>query len=143
MTASEFVESNTFAIAGVSRNTKKFGNYIFRQLKEKGYPVLPVNPNASEINGVKCYNDVTSLPADISHLIVATPKKETMMVVKAAVDRGIKNIWVQQSSENKEVIDFAADKQQNFIFHKCIMMYTNPKGMHKFHRFIHSLFSKK
>jgi uncharacterized protein len=143
MKAFEFVESKTFAIAGVSRNKKKFGNYVFRNLKEKGYQVLPVNPNASEIEGVSCYADVTALPADITHLIVMTPKKETLSVVEAAVNKGIKNIWVQQSSETKEVIDFASGKDNNFIFKKCIMMYAEPKGMHKFHRFMNDLFGKK
>jgi predicted CoA-binding protein len=143
MKATEFVESKTVAIAGVSRNKKKFGNYVFRNLKEKGYQVLPINPNATEIEGVSCYADVTALPADITHLIVMTPKNETLSVVEAAVNKGIKNIWVQQSSETKEVMDFAADKKQNFIFKKCIMMYAEPKGMHKFHRFMNDLFGKK
>ena len=143
MKAFEFVESKTYAIAGVSRNKKKFGNYVFRQLKEKGYQVLPVNRNATEIEGVPCYANVTDLPADITHLIIMTPKNETLAVVEAAVNKGIKNIWVQQSSETKEVIDFATGKDTNFIFKKCIMMYADPKGMHKFHRFMNDLFGKK
>lgn len=143
MKAFEFVESKTYAIAGVSRNKKKFGNYVFRQLKEKGYQVLPINPYAAEIEGVACYADVSALPADISHLIVMTPKKETLIVVEAAVNRGIKNIWIQKSSETREVMDFATDKDHNFIFKKCIMMYAQPTGMHKFHRFMNDFFSRK
>jgi uncharacterized protein len=138
----EFVESKTYAIAGVSRDKKKFGNYVFRNLKEKGYEVLPINPNAAEINGVPCYADVSALPDNISHLIVMTKKNQTLQVVEAAVKKGIKNIWVQQSSETKEVIDFANGKDNNFLFKKCIMMYAQPKGMHKFHRFVNDLFKK-
>lgn len=140
MKPSEFVESKTYAIAGVSRDKKKFGNYVFRTLKEKGYQVLPLNPNAVEIDGTKCYADISDLPADISHLIILTPKEQTLQVAEAAVNKGIKNIWVQQNSETKEVMDYAKDKDNNFIFKKCIMMYAQPKGMHKFHRFINDLF---
>jgi len=142
MKAFEFIESKTYAIAGVSRNKKKFGNYVFRQLKEKGYQLFPVNPNTAEIEGVTCYANITALPADISHLIVLTPKKETMFVVEEAVKKGIKNIWVQQSSETREVMDFANGKDSNFVFKKCIMMYAQPKGMHKFHRFVNDLIKK-
>ena len=136
----EFVESKTYAIAGVSRDRKKFGNYVFRKLKEKGYQIFPLNPNATEIDGTTCYADISALPADISHLIVITPKQQTLAVVEAAVNFGIKNIWVQQSSETKEVLDYASGKDNNFIFKKCIMMYAEPKGMHKFHRFVNDLF---
>ena len=116
--------------------------YVFRNLKEKGYEILPINPNAAEINGVVCYADVSALPDNISHLIVLTKKNQTLQVVEAAVKKGIKNIWVQQSSETKEVMDFANGKDNNFLFKKCIMMYAQPKGMHKFHRFVNDLFKK-
>jgi uncharacterized protein len=139
----EFIETKTLAIAGVSRDKKKFGNYVFRNLKEKGYEILPLNKNTSNINGTFCYTDVSALPDSITHLIVMTPKNQTMEVVEAAVKKGIKNIWVQQSSETKEVMDFANGKEQNFIFKKCIMMYAQPTGMHKFHRFLNDLFGKK
>jgi predicted CoA-binding protein len=139
----EFVESKTYAIAGVSRNNKKFGNYVFRKLKEKGYEVLPVNPNTTEIEGTACYADISSLPSNIEHLIVLTPKNQTLQVVDAAVSKGIKNIWVQQNSETKEVMEYASNKSNNFIFKKCIMMYAQPKGMHKFHRFINDLLKIK
>ncbi len=138
----EFIESKTVAIAGVSRERKKFGNYVFRKLKEKGYEVLPLNPNAVEIDGTPCYADISALPVEVSHLIVMTPKVQTFQVVEAAVNKGIKNIWVQQSSETKEVMDYANGKDNNFIFKKCIMMYAQPKGMHKFHRFMNDLFKK-
>lgn len=136
----EFVESKTYAIAGVARDKKKFGNYVFRKLKEKGFQVLPINPNATEIDGSACYADVSLLPVDISHLIVITPKNQTLQVIEAAVNKGIKNIWVQQSSETKEVLDYANGKDNNFFFNKCIMMYAQPTGMHKIHKFINDLF---
>ena len=138
----EFIETKTYAIAGVSRDRKKFGNYVFRKLKEKGYQLYPINPNATEIDGSDCYADISALPADVTHLVVITPKNQTLQVVEAAVNRGIQNIWVQQSAETREVMDFARDKANNFIFKKCIMMYAEPKGMHKFHRFINDLFRK-
>ena len=142
MEAFEFAESKTFAIAGVSREKKNFGNYVFRKLKEMGYRVLPINPNTAEIDGTVCYANVSALPDDISHLIVMTSKSQTMLVVESAVRKGIRNIWVQQSSETAEVIAYADGKSNNFFFKKCILMYSNPTGMHKFHRIVSDLFKK-
>ncbi len=49
-------------MAGVSRNPKKFGFAAFKELKEKGMNIIPVNPYADEIHGSKVYHDIKSLP---------------------------------------------------------------------------------
>ena len=61
----KFFEPKKLAIVGVSRNKKKFGYLVFRDLKARGYEVCPVNPNTDKINGDLCYKSVKDLPADI------------------------------------------------------------------------------
>lgn len=56
-----FLSQKNIAVIGVSRNTKKFGNTIYRSLKKKGYNVFPINPNAEKIEGDNCYPDLLSL----------------------------------------------------------------------------------
>ncbi len=56
-----FLSQKNIAVVGVSRNTKNFGNTIYRSLKKKGYNVYPINPNAEKIEGDKCYPDLHSL----------------------------------------------------------------------------------
>ena len=70
----EFLGSEPIAMAGVSRNPKKFGFVAFRELKEKGMNIIPVNPHAEEIHGSKVYHDIKSLPDDVRALIVMTGK---------------------------------------------------------------------
>ena len=72
-----FLVNRRMAIAGVSRNPKKFGGYVFNELKQKGFVLYPVNPNADEIQGVKCYKTLAELPDDIDRLLIVTPKHET------------------------------------------------------------------
>ena len=50
-----FLENKRLAIAGVSRNPKKFGHVVYQDLKKKGYEVLAVNPEAEQINGDPSY----------------------------------------------------------------------------------------
>ena len=60
----QFLDQKAIAIVGVSRSGKKFGNAIFRELRDKGVGVVPVNPNAEEIEGVRCYADVKDVPPE-------------------------------------------------------------------------------
>ena len=54
----QFLEAPSIAMVGVSRNPKKFGGAIFKELKSKGKVLHPVNPNADEIQSVKCFKSV-------------------------------------------------------------------------------------
>jgi predicted CoA-binding protein len=137
----EFLEPRKLAIAGVSRNPKKFGYLVFRDLKANGYKVYPVNPNADKINGDLCYKNIKDLPADIKSILILTPKKETDNVLREAINKGILNIWVQQMSETKNTIKIAEEYQKEIIHRKCIFMFAEPvKGVHKFHRLMLKLF---
>jgi len=92
----EFIEAQPLAMVGVSRNPKKFGYAAYKELKEKGMKLVPVNPATDEIMGEKCYRNVTLLPPEIKGIIILTKKAQTAAVVKEAKERGIKQIWIQQ-----------------------------------------------
>ncbi|MCG8699231.1 MAG: CoA-binding protein [Bacteroidales bacterium] len=136
-----FFENKKIAAVGVSRNVKKFGYAVFRELRFKGYDIVPVNPNADEIDGVKCYKSISELPGEIDSVLLMTPKKSTDTVLKEVLDKGIKNIWVQQSSDTKETINLAASYQKEIITGKCIFMFSDPVvSIHKFHRNLVKMF---
>ena len=133
----DFLAPRKMAIAGVSRNHKKFGGAIFKELKEKGFELYPINPNAEEIQGVKCYKSVNDLPSDVEHLLIVTPRYETELVANAAVIKGIKMIWIQQQSETVEAVKTIEEAGIPIIYKKCIMMFADPvKSVHGFHRFL-------
>jgi predicted CoA-binding protein len=136
-----FIAPRTLAIAGVSRNRKKFGYTVFNELKKRGFTVYPVNPYVDLIDEVTCYRSVSALPQGVDNLLVVTPKSETPGVVKEAVDRGIRNIWIQQLSDTPEALQLAAEKQVNLVSGQCILMWSEPvKGIHRFHRTLKGLF---
>ena len=137
----KFLEPKKMAIAGASRNPKKFGGAVFKELKEKGFELYPVNPNADEIQGVKCYKSVADLPGDVSRLFIVTPKQETVAVVNAATVKGMKMIWIQQKSETPEAVKTVEDAGIPLIYNKCMFMFADPvKGPHNVHRFFVKLF---
>jgi hypothetical protein len=138
----EFLDAQPIAVAGVSRNPKKFGYTAFKELREKGMKVIPVNPSADEILGEKSYPSVKSLPADVKGLIILTKKDQTAALVKEAKEKGIKQIWIQQMADSKEALAELAGSDINYITGECILMHYKANGIHKFHRAINRFFGK-
>lgn len=139
----QFLAPKKIAIAGVSRNNKKFGYAIFNELRQKGFDICPVNPIADEIDGVKCYKSVSEIPAGYDKLIIVTPKTETDNMLKQAIDKGIKHVWVQQMSNTTETAMIAKDAGVELIDKECIFMFAEPvTSVHKFHRFLWKVFGQ-
>jgi len=130
----QFLAVKHIAIAGVSRNPKKFGRVAYEELTRKGLQLIPINPNLDEISGTKCYPSVAALPDEVNGLIILTKKDQTAAVVKEALSKGISNIWIQQHSETPEALALLKDKDLNVITKQCVLMHHKPDSFHKFHR---------
>ncbi len=130
-----FLSSPKIAVAGVSRDSKKFGFQVFKLLKDSGVDVYPINPGADQIDGTPCFRSIGSLPADVNSLVILTPKKQTDAVVAEAITKGIGNIWIQQMCDTPGAIELARSSSINLVTGECLFMHTGPvKGIHKFHR---------
>lgn len=139
---SRFLSLGRYALAGVSRDPKKFGQVVFKSLREKGMDVVPVNPGTDTIEGVKCYKSVSDLPSDIRGIILMIPKEKTLAVAREAIGHGIKDIWIQQGSESKVIVSELEREEINLIHGECIMMFWKPSGIHSFHRFLKKIFGR-
>ncbi len=69
---SEFLRGKRFAVAGVSRASAQPANAIYRRLKDCGYEVFAINPNASKVEGVTAYPDLASIPVTVDGVVIAT-----------------------------------------------------------------------
>jgi uncharacterized protein len=138
----EFISSEPIAMVGVSRNPKKFGFTAFRELKEKGMNIIPVNPKAEEIHGVKVFPDIKSLPSEVKGLLLMTQKSATAGLIREAKEKGIRNIWIQQMSESQEAIRELEGSGINYITGQCILMFYKPHSVHKFHGSIRKFFGR-
>jgi uncharacterized protein len=74
----EFLAGKRFAVAGVSRQPQQAANAIYRKLCNSGFEVLPVNPNAAEVEGVRCYRNLASIPGSIDGVVVATHPRNAL-----------------------------------------------------------------
>ena len=136
----DFIDSQPIAMVGVSRNPKKFGYAAFKELKEKGMKIIPVNPEADQILGEKCFQNVGKLPAEVKSILIFTKKEKTAALVREAKEKGIKQIWIQQSSDSKEALDELKGSDISYITGQCILMHYKPHSIHKFHGSIKKFF---
>ena len=130
-----FLGSRKLAIAGVSRDQKKFGYAVINKLKEIGFDLYLIHPDTDILHGEPCYRNISFLPDNIGGLLILTPKTETLGVVQDAVKKGIPNLWIQQMSETPESIEYAVSNKVNLVTGQCILMFAEPvEGFHRFHR---------
>ena len=139
-----FVQGKRLAVVGVSRTgsgkNKKFGNIAAKELKERGYQVYFIHPEAQEIDGERCYPNLSAVQGKVDGLLVSVPPKKALGVINEAAAVGIKNIWLQQGAESTEVLAQAKQLGLSVISGKCILMYAPPvRSVHGFHRFVMKL----
>jgi uncharacterized protein len=138
----DFIAAEPIAMVGVSRNPKKFGHSAFKELKEKGLNIIPVNPSAEQILGNRVYPSVTALPPEVKGIIIMTKKDQTLGIIKDAKLKGIKNIWIQQMADSKEAVKELEGSDINFITGECILMHYKPHSVHKFHKALKKFFGR-
>jgi predicted CoA-binding protein len=139
----EILAQRTLALVGASRNSMKFGTAILRDLKRKGYKVLPIHPEAEIIEGERCYTDFKALPEKVAALVICVPPAQTELVLQKAAEAGITKVWMQQGSESKAAIQFCEEHEMTAVYGECILMFAEPvASFHRFHRWIWKLIGK-
>jgi uncharacterized protein len=140
-TIHEFFAQKHIAVAGVSRHKNKFGNTLFKALGEKGYAVYPVHPNLSSHEGKTCYPSVRDLPVEVTGIVICTRPEHTLSIAKEAKTRGMRHIWLQQGSTDKQTLDLLNGSSPEIINGRCMLMFLEPvKGIHGFHRWLSRTF---
>jgi predicted CoA-binding protein len=111
----QFLSARRFAVVGASKDRSKYGNKVLRAYLQNGREAVPVNPTADEVEGLKAYRDLASVPEDVDAVSIITPPAVTEKVVEQAIQRGIKNIWMQPGAESKAAIAAAEQAGANVI----------------------------
>ncbi|MEZ6089325.1 MAG: CoA-binding protein [Pirellulaceae bacterium] len=110
-----FLAAETFAVAGASTRTQKYGYKVFKALIESGRRTYPLNPIADQIDGRQAYASIADLPAVPESLSIVTPPEVTRQVVADAIAAGVKNLWMQPGAEDEEASESARKAGMNVI----------------------------
>jgi predicted CoA-binding protein len=108
--ATEFLSNKRVAVTGVSRTPKGHGsNVVYQRLRDRGYQVFAVNPNADQVEGDTCYHDLRSIPGGIDAVVIGTRPESAESTVRECADLGIKQVWMHRAFGSGSVSKTAAD----------------------------------
>ena len=110
------------AVVGMSPTDGKPSNYVPKFLIEKGYNVIPVNPNYSNILNKKSYSKVSEIPENIDIVDIFRKTEDALSVIKDSINKeGIKVIWMQKGINNKEGEILASNKGIKVLYNRCML----------------------
>ena len=142
--AAEFLACKRIAVTGVSRKPVQHGsNIVYRWLREHGYDVFAINPNAAEIEGDRCYPDLKSIPGGIDAVVIATRPEHAMVTMRECSELGIKQVWMHRSigvgSVSEEAAAWGRQRGMRVIAGGCPLMFapTSDAG----HKIMRTLFT--
>ncbi|HEV2756853.1 MAG TPA: CoA-binding protein [Actinomycetota bacterium] len=142
--ADEFLSQRRIVVTGVSRRPETHGgNVVYRRLRERGYEVFAVNPNADEVEGDACFQDLKSIPDGVDTVVIATSPHFADGTMREAVELGIRRVWMHRAfgagSVSKEAAEYGRAHGAEVIEGGCPLMFgtCSDRG----HRVMRALFT--
>jgi uncharacterized protein len=110
------------AVVGLSDNPDRTSYMIAEAMQNNGYRIIPVNPNAEQILGEKCYASLTDIPEHIEIDIVNVFRRSEFIVpiAEEAIKIKAKVLWLQQGVNNEEAASLASNQGMTVIMDRCI-----------------------
>lgn len=121
MTKEQAIQSKKWAVVGANNNPSKFGNKIYKKLKQHGYEVYPVNPGLSDIDGDVCYPSLESIPVKVDVVDFVVPEKIGLTTLEQMQLAGISTAFLQPGTASKAVLSKAKELNINVI-QGCVLI---------------------
>jgi predicted CoA-binding protein len=107
--ASAFLANKRIAVTGVSRSPSDHGaNTVFKRLRDRGYDVFAINPNADEVEGAACYHELKSVPGGVDAVVIGTRPEIADVTMRECDELGIKHVWMHRGPGKGSVSQTAA-----------------------------------
>jgi predicted CoA-binding protein len=117
--------SKTIAVVGASSDPARASNRVFAQLLAAGYTTIPVNPNESEVHGVKAYASLRDVPGSVDIVNVFRRPQFTPELADDAVAIGARSLWLQLGIMNETAAESAARGGLVVVMNRCIAIELN------------------
>jgi uncharacterized protein len=133
---SDFLAQKRIAVVGASRNPKDFNASMFRTLRERGYDAVPVNPNATEIDGLRCYARLQEIDPPVQGALVMAKPEVAEKVVQDCREAGIARVWlygISGKTNSPRAVEFCRANGIAVVPGFCPNMFL--EGTSWFHRF--------
>ena len=108
--ADEFLAQKRIAVTGVSREPKSHGsNTVYKRLRERGYEVFAVNPNAKEVEGDRAYENLSAIPGGVQAVVIGTRPERAEATMHECAELGIQHVWMHWGAGGSSVSAAATD----------------------------------
>jgi predicted CoA-binding protein len=111
----------TVAVVGMSKNEEKAAHYVPKYLLSQGYDVIPVNPTADQILDRKCHVSLGDVQQQIDIVDVFRPSDQVMSVIKEAIKKKPKVIWLQEGIHDEDAENLARNAGIQVVYNRCML----------------------
>ena len=134
----DFLGQKRIAVVGVSREPRDFSRSLFRELRERGYDAVPVNPDASEIEGQPCFARLQDVAPPVDGALLMTSPAITEKVVHDCAEAGVHRVWMYRATGAGAVapaaLQFCESNGISVVPGECPFMFLpNSAWFHRFH----------
>ena len=132
----EFLAQKRLAVVGVSRTARDYSRLVFREFRTRGYQAVPVNPNAAEVEGERCYPRVGEIDPPVEAALLLTPPAASGAALADCARAGIRRVWMYRPA-GAAATAFCREHGITLIAGRCPLMFlSNAGGIHRFHGFL-------
>lgn len=114
-------ECKTIAVVGLSSNTWRASNSVSAYMQSKGYRIIPVNPNETEVLGERAYASLADVPEKFDLVNVFRRSEEAGAVVDEAIRLGVKAVWLQEGVIDVKAAKGAVAAGLAVVMDRCIL----------------------
>ncbi|MET7401979.1 CoA-binding protein [Dactylosporangium sp. NPDC005572] len=108
--ATQFLASRRIAVTGVSRTPQGHGsNVVYQRLRQRGYEVFAVNPNAGQVEGDRSYHDLAAIPGGVDAVVIGTRPETAEATMRECAELGITHVWMHRGLGPGSVSEAAAE----------------------------------
>jgi len=142
--ASAFLANQRVAVTGVSRAPENHGsNAVYRRLRDRGYQVFAVNPNARQVEGDPAYPNLAAIPGGVEAVVIATRPEHAEDTMRECVTLGVKHVWMHRGvgpgSVSAAATAFGREHGVLVIDGGCPLMFGQTADLsHKVIRFVYA-----
>jgi hypothetical protein len=134
----EFLGQKRIAFVGLSSDPRHFSHAVWKEMRERGYELVPVHPTAKELEGVAVFASVEDIPEPVGGALLMTPPAASASVVAECADAGILRVWLHRGvghgSVTDDAIAMANARGLDLVAGQCPLMFLrDPAWIHRAH----------
>jgi predicted CoA-binding protein len=113
--------AKTIAVVGLSSNPWRASHSVAEYMQSKGYRIIPVNPNETEVLGEHAVASLEDVIEPVDIVNVFRRSEFVPDIVAAAIRKGVRCVWMQMGVVHEQAAKEAEKHGILVVMDRCIM----------------------